>query len=105
MCIANGEFPDDIKLAEVFPTYKRGDPLKCSNYRPISLLLKVAKIFEKVIFHQTYSFFTKNNLLSSKQFSFQQNFSTNHAMSVMYDNLLKSADKIVIQLLLTFGFN
>ena len=77
-----------MKIAEGVPIYKRGDPLKCSNYRPVSLLSKFSKIFEKVIFHRTCNFLTKNNLLSSKQFGFQQNFSTNQAMSVRYDELL-----------------
>ena len=93
LCIVNGEFPDDMKTAKVISIYRRGDPLECSNYRPISLLSNFNKIFEKVIFQRPYSFLTKNNLISSKQFDFQQNFSTNHAMSVMYDNLSKSADK------------
>ena len=78
-----------MKIAEVVWIYKRGDPLDCSNYRLISLLSNFSKIFEKVIFHQTYSLLTKNNLFSSKLLGFQQKFFTNHAMSVMYDNLLK----------------
>ena len=48
--IVNGEFPDDMKIAEVVPIYKRGDPLECSNNRPISLLSNFSKILEKVIF-------------------------------------------------------
>ena len=82
-----------MKIADVVPIYNRGDPLECSNYRPISLLSNFSKFLEKVIFQQTYSFVTKNSPISSKQLRFQQNFSTYHAMSLMNDNLLKSADK------------
>ena len=61
LCIVKGEFPDDMKIAEVVPRYKRSDLLECSNYRPISLLSNFAKIFEIVIFYQTCSFLTKTN--------------------------------------------
>ena len=81
------EFPDVIKIAEVVPIYKRGDPSESSNYRPISLLSNFCKSFEKEIFQQTYSFLIKNYLVSSKQFGFQQIFSLNHAMILIHDNL------------------
>ena len=88
LCLVNGEFFDDIKIAEVVPFCKRGDSLECSNYRHISFLSNLSKIFKKGIFYRTYSFLSKNNLLSSKLFDFKQNFSTNYTMSVIYDNLL-----------------
>ena len=71
LCMVNGEFPDDIKVAEVVPIYKRGDLLEYSNYKPILLVSNFCKTFEKVIFQQTYSFVTKNNFISSKGFGFQ----------------------------------
>ena len=103
LCIVNGEFLNDMKIAEVVPIYKRGDPFLFSNYRPISLLSNFSRIFEKVIFDRIYSFLTKNNLFSSKQLGFQQNFSTNHTMNVMCDNLLKSADKGLYSCCLLLG--
>ena len=87
LCTVSREFPDAIKIAEVVPIYKRGDPLESSNYRPISLLSNFCKSFEKESFQQTYSFLTKNYLVSSKQFGFQQIFSLNHTMRLIHDNL------------------
>ena len=46
--INSGYYPDCLKTAEVILIYKKGDPCKCTNYRPISLLLHFDKIFEKL---------------------------------------------------------
>ena len=92
LAIISGEFPDELKIAEVKAIYKKGDPLDCSNYRPISLLSQFAKIFEKLIHVRLYNYLKKYNLLSPHQFGFQQNSSTSHAICDIYENLLNNAD-------------
>ena len=57
-----GYYPDNLKIAKVIPIFKKDDPSLCNNYRPISLLPAISKIFEKVIFKQLYDYFTDNNL-------------------------------------------
>ena len=42
-----GVFPNLIKIANVNPIHKKGDKLDCNNYRPISLLSNISKIYEK----------------------------------------------------------
>ena len=44
-----GVFPDELKLADITPTYKKEDPTNTKNYRPISVLPTVSKIFERLI--------------------------------------------------------
>ena len=45
-------FPKELKKAEIIPVYKRDDPLKKENYRPVRLLPHVSKIFERLIYKQ-----------------------------------------------------
>ena len=47
-----GIFPDAFKLSKVIPLFKKGDSSLLVNYRPISLLPTISKIFEKVIHDQ-----------------------------------------------------
>ena len=54
MSISNGVFPDSLKIAEVIPIYKKDSKLLCDNYRPISLLSNLSKIFEKILHERTY---------------------------------------------------
>ena len=60
-------FPDDWKLAKVSPVFKEGNKDDCGNYRPISAISVVAKIFEKLVYRQLRSFMTLNNILVEQQ--------------------------------------
>ena len=51
-CLSTGDFPDCLKLALVTPIHKKGDPRNPSNYRPISSLPVLSKVFETVIHQQ-----------------------------------------------------
>ena len=44
------EFPDDWKLANVFPTFKIGKRKNPNNHRPVSVLLTVSRVFEKLVY-------------------------------------------------------
>ena len=50
--IKEGEFPCELKLAEVIPVHKKHDSTDKSNYRPISLLPSVSKVFEKLVYRK-----------------------------------------------------
>ncbi len=50
-------FPDKLKIAKINPIFKKDDNTLFTNYRPISLLPVISKIFEKVIFQQVYHYF------------------------------------------------
>ena len=45
-------YPDDLKLARVVPLYKKSDKTDVSNYRPVSILSIISKVFERVIYDQ-----------------------------------------------------
>ena len=64
--IAEGVFPDSLKIAKVIPVFKAGDLKSVTNYRPISILSIFSKIFEKVIYKRLDDFLTKNEILHIK---------------------------------------
>ena len=74
LSINQGIFPDSMKLAKVVPVFKQGSRFACSNYRPISVLSSISKIFERCIFNQLMFYFTNNNMISSKQYGFRPGF-------------------------------
>ena len=89
-----GKVPDTLKVAKVRPFHKKGDDILFSNYRPISLLPSFSKIFEKVIYQQTYSYFQTNNLLYSNQYGFRSGHSTELAGLEIVDRIIQGLDKI-----------
>ena len=61
--LKSGVFPTSLKIAKVIPIYKnKGEPNEFGNYRPISLLNVISKIFERVVYDQVYDYFIKNHL-------------------------------------------
>ena len=52
----NGCFPDDLKLAEVSPIFKKNNHLNKENYRPVSVLFNVSKVFERITYSQIDAF-------------------------------------------------
>ena len=49
-------FPDDWKCSRVTPLFKQGEPSDLNNYRPISVISVIAKVFERIIYDQLYNF-------------------------------------------------
>ena len=62
-----GIFPDEWKYSKVIPIFKHGERRDLNNYRPISIIPVVVKVFERIIYDQIYSFITDNNLLCNNQ--------------------------------------
>ena len=53
LSIENGCFPEELKIAEVSPIFKKKDDLDKENYRPVSVLPHVSKVFERIMYHHT----------------------------------------------------
>ena len=86
-CLNFGLFPDFLKIAEVIPIFKEGDESDPSNYRPMSLLPVVSKIFEKIIFNRIIVFLNEEKVLNENQFGFRQNRSTIDALVELSENV------------------
>ena len=70
-CLSSGHFPTTFKSSLVTPIYKgKGNKSDCENYRPISIISNLAKIFEKLLYQRLLAFFVQENLLPPSQFGF-----------------------------------
>ena len=91
--IETGIFPGKLKQAKITPIYKTGDELECGNYRPISLLSNINRIFEKLMFNRVKAFISKHDILCSSQYGFRQNHSTEHALLDIVSKIQTYMDK------------
>ena len=86
-----------LQLSRVIHVLKSSNKEDSINYRPISLLLVLSKVFEKLVYTRMISFIDKNKIISSFQFGFRHNHSTNHAIIHLTDlisNYLDNSHKI-----------
>ena len=88
-----GIFPDAWKEAIVSAIFKKLDPSLCKNYRPISLLSCISKVFEKVVFNHTYPYLIENNLLPPHNSGFRQNDSAINRIIAMLEGLYTGLDQ------------
>ena len=91
-CIQLGHFPDIWKLAHVIPLFKKNDRYMCTNYRPISLLPCISKVFERVLFDHIYCFLKRYNLISKQQSGFTPGESTINQLIIICNNLYSCLD-------------
>lgn len=91
-CLENGVFPECLKQTDLIPIYKEGDPRKCNNYRPISLLPSIGKLFEKILNKRLTTFINDTIKIDENQFRFQQNSGTDAALSRVLKSLNQYLD-------------
>ena len=82
-----GIFPDSLKISKVVPLYIKDDQTNLSNYRHISLLPSISKIYGKVLLEQLATYFDNNNLIHSHQYGFRKRHSTEYAALYIVDYL------------------
>ena len=73
-------FPSKLKLAKVILIYKKGENTKLDNYRPISILPAISKIFVRAIFDKLSVHLKSKNVLYSSQYGFRKHHSTELAV-------------------------
>ena len=87
-----GVFNAILKTAKVIPIHKKNSKLEVSNYRPISLLSNIDKIFEKLMHSRLIEFLEEKQILHYRQFGFRKDFSTNHAILTLLESIQKALD-------------
>ena len=100
--MTTGIFPDRLKIAKVIPIFKKDGKKLIKNYRPISVLPVISKIFEMALHEQLCDYFTVSGLFSTQQYGFMKNASTELAALELIDRLSNqlNARKIPINLYL-----
>lgn len=86
-CVDEGVFPDLMKHSKVLPLFKSGSKEDPSNFRPISILPTLSKIFEKLILDQLSFHFAKNRLFHSEQYGFTRGRSTTDAGATLLKHI------------------
>lgn len=92
LSIEKSIWPDKLKCAEIRPVHKSKEKSNPSNYRPISLISNIAKIFETIIYNRLLNFITNSNILSNKQFGFMKKLGTKDALNYVTNILYEKMD-------------
>ena len=91
--ITTGSIPDDLKMARIVPLYKKNSKTHVGNYRPISVLSVISKVFEKVVFMQLSDYLSENRLLYEFQSGFRSSYSTDTCLIHLTDYIKLENDK------------
>ena len=93
LTLKQGIFPDSLKIAKVVPIFKQGSRSSCSNYRPISVLSALSKIFERCILNQLIFYCLTENILVSNQYGFRSGYNTTDCLVDLTDEITKALDE------------
>ena len=91
-CFRTGKFPDPLKCAVITPIFKAGLKYLVDNFRPISVLILLSKIFERCLFIRLSSFLKKFKIISDDQYGFTKGKSTEDALIAFTDCIYKALD-------------
>ena len=88
--VNSSKFPSTLTLADIIPVFKKGDKEYKNNYRPVSILPNMSKIFERIIFRQISNYM--ESFLSKYQCRFRKGLSTQHCLLFMLEKWKRAVD-------------
>ena len=100
--LKTGKFPDEWALARVSPIFKTDLKTELGNYRPISVLSTVSKVFERIMYEQINKYFNDNKLFTKYQSGFRIGYSASTALLSVTNEWLCNIDKGLINGVLFF---
>ena len=93
LSFSTGLYPNNLKIAKVVPVFKnKGSNLFCNNFRPISLLSNINKVYEKLMYSRLYAFLNIHNCIYNLQFGFREKHSTTHALFSITETIREALD-------------
>ena len=90
-CIANGEFPDELKHPDVIPVHKKNKKCNKTKCRPVSILTNISKMYEKLLYDQLSKYF--DSLLATNQWGFRKGFSSQYCLLVILEKFKEAIDR------------
>ena len=91
--IEYGTYPSKLKHSKIIPVYKNEDEHNPNNYRPISLLSIINRIFEEIMYNRLISFLKKHDILNHSQYGFCEGCSTEHALINIITKIQQNIDR------------
>ena len=88
--LEEGDVPDIMKIADVVPLHKSKSRDTATNYRPISLLITISKILEKIMYKRTYEFLKSSNQIYKSQYGFRSKHSCKLAVNELVSEIIKN---------------
>ena len=85
-----GIFLSVLKTAKVTPVHKNDSKLEWNGYRPMTLLPNIEKYIEKLVCDRITNFLNNNNVIYPLQFGFRHNYSTDHALNNLTEDITKN---------------
>ena len=89
-CIEQSVFPSKLKLANITPVHKKNSKSSKENYRPVSILSNISKVYEKFMFKQMSEYF--ESFLSKYQCGFRKGYSAQHCLLSMLEKWKSAID-------------
>ena len=85
-------FPSNVKAADILPTHKKKDKSDIENYRQISILPTLYKIYERCMCDQMHKYF--GQILSKYLCGFRQGYNIQHCLQMMVEKWKEALDKV-----------
>ena len=93
LSLSTGISPDDWKSAKVPPIFKQGDKRGMINFRPISVISAIARVFERIVYNQLFSYLNEHNILSHHQSGLRSLHSAMITLLAAADNWAPNIDR------------
>ena len=107
--MTQGIFPELMKNALIVPLYKAKSRELVTNYRPISLLITISKLLEKIVYRQVYDYLNTTGQIYKSQYGFRSAHSCEHAIGELLGSIVKNIqlgkDTITLMLDLSKAFD
>ena len=81
-----------MKTAIVVPLNKGQSVQDQTNYRPISLLITISKLLEKLMYSHVYNFLNETHQIYQSQYGFRSNHACDHAIGELISEIAKNAE-------------